>query len=255
MYPPLNRRQDLGLGALGLFALLLLWCIVTYGGFVRPLFLPTPGGIWEGLVEYYHRGWLLTAVWKSLVRILLSVLLITLIGVPLGILMGSVPAVDAALRNIVNGAKAVPTTGLIALVVLWFSIEEKAKIVFLFLGGIFYMIVMAREAVLAVPDSYIRVARDIGASRWQILTRVIFPSALPGIWAAIAVTNALCWTYLLVAEFINSSEEQLGLGYLLYMGSRTQDAGKVFGVLVLIALISSMTDWGLRAAKARWADW
>ena len=255
MYPPLSRKQEMTLGLLGLGIVLFLWCIVTYGGYVRPLFLPTPTGIWEGLVDYYHRGWLLSALWKSFLRILYSVLLISLIGIPLGLLMGSVPAADAMLRNLVNGAKAVPTTGLIALIVLWFSIEEKAKIVFLFLGGIFYMIVMVREEVLAVPASFIRVAQDMGASRWQTLTRVILPAALPGIWAAVAVTNALCWTYLLVGEFINSSEAQLGLGYLLYMGSRTRDAGKVFGVLVLIAVISSLTDWRLRSARAKWADW
>jgi ABC-type nitrate/sulfonate/bicarbonate transport system permease component len=169
--------------------------------------------------------------------------------------MGAFPIVDAFLRKLVNGAKSIPTTGIVGLIVLWFSIEERAKTVFLFLGAIFYMIILVKNAVASVSEEYLRVATDIGADRVQTLTRVLLPASLPQIWDAIAVSNGIMWTYIVLAEFINSNEEQLGLGYLLYVGSRTQESGKVFGTLIIIGLISSLTDWALQMIRKRYFHW
>jgi NitT/TauT family transport system permease protein len=251
----LSPRRDALLGAIGLLVFFLIWCLLTYGGFVRPLFLPTPTAILDGLAQYVDRGWLFPAILKSFLRVTGSLLLVMLIGIPIGVLMGTFSQADAALRKLVNGAKAVPTTGIMGLVVLWFSIEEKAKIVFLFLGTIFYMIVLVKQAVQAVPEEFIRVARDMGASTSQVMSRVLLPSALPRIWEAIAVCNGIAWTYIVLAEFINSNENQLGLGYLLSIGSRTQSSGKVYGILILIAMISSLTDWCFQVVRQRYLNW
>lgn len=195
------------------------------------------------------------AIWRSFWRVTQSLGLVILIGVPIGVLMGEFGAIDALLRKIINGGKSIPTTGIVGLIVLWFSVEERAKIVFLFIGAIFYMIILVRSAVQAVNEDYVRVALDIGASRRQLMWRVLLPSALPQIWDALAVCNGIMWTYIVLAEFINSNEEQLGLGYLLFIGGRTQQSGKVFATLLLIALISSLTDWILHLVRGRWLDW
>jgi ABC-type nitrate/sulfonate/bicarbonate transport system permease component len=251
----LSPRADLliGLGAIGL--VIALWCFVTLTGRVKPIFLPTPGGIWEGLMSFQSKGWLLSAVVRSTVRVAQALLITAAVGVPLGLLMGAFPAIDAALRKIVNGGKSIPTTGVVGLIVLWFSIEERAKIVFLFLGAIFYMIVLVKNAVSEVSDEYVLVAKDIGASSIQLLRMVLFPGALPGIWDAIGVCNGIMWTYIILAEFINSNEEQLGLGYLLQVASRTNNSGQVFGILIIIAIISSLTDWVFQLVRKRYFPW
>jgi len=255
----LSPRADLFIGVAGIVSLALVWCTLTYGGYVKPLFLPTPSGIWEGMLDFQrnpnHPPWLVPAVFRSFWRVLKSLFLVVLIGVPIGVLMGTFTPVEAFLRKIVNGAKSVPATGLVGLIVLWFSIEERAKIVYLFLGAIFYMIILVRNAVAAVNEDYVRVALDIGARRSQVIWRVLLPGALPQIWNAIAVCNGIMWTYILLAEFINSNEEQLGLGYLLYIGSRTQESGKVFGTLIVIATISSLTDFVLQWTRKRFLNW
>lgn len=249
------RRADLIIGIAGIGVLVLLWCLLTYGGFVRPIFLPSPTGVWDGLVDFQKRNWLIPAIWRSFRRVTESLILVTVVGIPLGVLMGTFTQVDAFLRKIVSGAKSVPTTGVIGLIVVWFSIEERAKIVFLFIGAIFYMIILVKNAVLDVPEDFVRVALDLGASSRQVIWRVLLPGALPQIWEALAVCNGIMWTYIVLAEFINSNEEQLGLGYLLQMGSRTQNTGKVFAALGVIALISSFTDYFFRSVKTRFLNW
>jgi NitT/TauT family transport system permease protein len=251
----LSPRKDFLIGLWGIATVLALWCLLTYSGLVKPFFLPTPSGIWEGLTEYYNRDWLLPAIWRSFFRVTKALLLVILIGIPIGVLMGALKPVDAFLRKLINGAKSVPTTGLLGLVVLWVGLEERGKIVFLFLGAIFYMIILVKNAVSDVNDEYVRVALDVGANQRQVIRHVLFWGALPQIWQAIAVCNGIMWTYIVLTEFINSNEEQLGLGYLLYIGSRTQQSGKVFGSLIIIALISSLTDFLLQLFREKFLNW
>ncbi|MBX3119730.1 MAG: ABC transporter permease [Fimbriimonadaceae bacterium] len=251
----ISGRLDFALGLSGILVAVAIWCFLTYGGHLRPLFLPSPSQLYESLAEFNSQGWLLSAIWRSFIRVSLALVIVIAIGVPIGILMGAFTPVDALLRKLVNGAKSVPTTGLVGLIVLWFSIEEKAKIVFLFLGSIFYMIILVRQAVRSVNEDFLKVAIDIGATRWQLIWKILLPGALPAIWEAIAVCNGIMWTYIVLAEFINNSEDQIGVGYLLYIGSRTQESGKVFGILLVVAIISASTDWLLGVVKRRFFAW
>lgn len=251
----LSHRAELVLGLVGLGMLVGAWCVVTYGGVVPKLFLPTPNGIWEGLLDYHRKMWLWLSLARSFTRVLKALGLVILVGVPVGILMGAFRPLDALLQKIVGAAKSVPTTAISGVVVLWFGIEEVGKTVYLFLGAIFFMIIMVRDAVLAVPADYVTVALDLGANPRQLITRVLLPGALPRIWEAIIVCNGIMWTYIVLAEFLSSNAEQLGLGFLLQLGLRTQDSGKVFGIIIIIAAISSLTDLGLQAFRRRYLDW
>jgi NitT/TauT family transport system permease protein len=251
----LSVRANLVLAIAGILCLLAVWCAVTYGGLVKPLFLPSPTALWGALVEFAERGWLLAAVARSLFRVTTALLLVSVIGIPIGLAMGAFPVIDAFLRRPISGGKSIPVTGLVGLIILWFSVEESAKIVFLFLGSIFYMILLVRSAALGVSKEYVGVAVDIGVNRWQLVSRVILPGALPHIWDAIAICNGLMWTYIVLAEFINSNEEQIGLGYLIYIGSRTQSSAKVFAALLLIAIVSSLTDWFFHDVRRKLLRW
>jgi ABC-type nitrate/sulfonate/bicarbonate transport system permease component len=251
----LSRRSELVFGLAGLAILVGVWCALTYGRVVPKLFLPTPTAIWEGLIDYSQKGWLWLSLARSFTRVLKALCLVILVGVPLGILMGAFKRLDALLQKIVGAAKSVPTTAITGVVVLWFGIDETGKTVFLFLGAIFFMIVLVRDAVVAVPGDYVTVALDLGANRRQLVWQVLLPGALPRIWEAIIVCNGIMWTYIVLAEFLSSNAEQLGLGYLLQIGSRTQSPGKVFGIIIIIAAISSLTDLSLQAIRRRYLDW
>jgi len=251
----ITPRKDLTLGLAGLTLAVILWCVLTYGGFVKPLFLPSPTGVWEGISSFAHKGWLDRALIASTFRVLKSLFLVVLVGVPIGILMGSFPTVDAFLRKIVNAGKAVPPPALIGLIVLWFSIEEKAKVIFLFLGAIFYLIILVKNAIAGVREEYVRVVTDMGASSLQVITKVLIPGAMPQIWESITVCSGIMWTYIVLAEFINSSQDQIGLGYLLQIGSRTQESGMVYGALILIVLVSVFFDFIMNQIKKRFFAW
>jgi len=245
---PPHTRMILGWGMVAL--LLLVWVVVTSAHLVLPLMLPTPAAIVQGAAELVHKGELLPSVRDTLWRIWQALLLVMAIGIPLGVLMGSFGILDSALEPIVSGLKGVPTTAFIGLVILWFGVEERAKIVFLFVGAIFYMLLLVRDSILEVREEYVLTALDLGAGGARTVLSVLIPGAMPRVWDGIIVCNGIMWTYVVLAEY--SLNAKSGLGYLINIGGRQQRSDYVFAAVILIAAISVFTDWVLRRVKARW---
>lgn len=249
-------RQRFFLPSVGVAGLIACWCFVTYAELVGPIFLPSPSLIGASYANLYEKGWLAPAIFRSFARVAMALLLVSSIGIPLGVLLAVSRIADGLTRHLIAAAKSVPVTGVLGLIILWFSIGEIAKVTFLFLGSIFYVIILVRSAVTQVNPTYVQVALDLGASRSQLVPKVLLPAALPRIFDAIIVANGLMWTYIVLAEFINSSQYDLGLGYLIYIGSRTQNSAMVYAALILIGLLSVGTDWLLgyfRRLLFRWS--
>jgi len=255
----IGRSLDLFIGLSGVAVLLVAWWLLTKYNVVGEFFLPKPQSIVQGARDlHYDQQVLLPAIKRSFLRVTEALGLAILIGVPIGALMGTFSPIDALLRKIINGGKSVPTSGLLGLVVLWFGSSERGKVVFLFLGAIFFMVILVKNAVQSVNDDYVRVAIDLGASRWQTIFRVLLPGALPQIWEAVAVCNGIMWTYIVLVEYLNanlSNLDNLGLGVLLRVSTITNRPAQVFAVLIIIAVISSLTDFLLRLVRKFWLNW
>jgi NitT/TauT family transport system permease protein len=251
----MTARADALIGFMGILIFVILWCVFSYGGFVSQFALPTPTSIWQTFVRLYHSGQLVMPIWRSLWRVIRALFLVVAIGVPIGILMGAFAPIDAFLRKLINGAKAVPITGLTALVTLWMGLEEGGKIFYIFLGAVFYMIILVKNAIASVNEEYTRVALDLGANRRQIVSRVLFFGALPQIWEAVAVCSGIMWTYIVLAEFLNSSTVNQGLGGVLQNGLRLSQPPQVYCMLITIAVISSLTDFLIHLIRKRFFNW
>lgn len=255
----ISQKSDLFIGLFGIAALLAAWWLLTRYNVIGEFFLPKPQSIIQGVRDlHYDQQVLRPAIWRSFLRVTEALGLVTLIGVPIGVLMGAFSPIDALMRKLINGGKSVPTSGLLGLVVLWFGSSERGKVVFLFLGAIFFMIILVKNAVQSVNEDYVRVAIDLGAHRWQTIFRVLLPGALPQIWEAIAVCNGIMWTYIVLVEYLNanlSNLENLGLGVLLRVSTITNRPAQVFAVLIIIAVISSLTDFIFRLVRKFWLNW
>lgn len=254
----LSPRTDTLFGLAGVGSVIALWLILSYGKLVRPDFLPTPNLLLEGFSQLYNAYGILP-LWRSFMRVTEALLLVILIGVPVGVLIGAFPPADAFTRKIISGGKAVPVTAVGGLITLWFGLAEEGKIVYLFLGAIFYMTILVKNAIVCVSEDYVRVALDLGANRKQVIWRVLLPGALPQIWDAVAVCNGIMWTYIILAEYISPDIKTLGVGYLIFNANRVggsgNGAGKVFALIIIVALVSSLTDYLLNLIRKRFFNW
>jgi NitT/TauT family transport system permease protein len=236
----------------GVAAVLGLWGVLSYGGFADPVFFPSPTAVatafWQSLTD----GRLLEHVWASLIVINIGFLLSSLVAVPLGLMMGTFKVVQAACEPIINFMRYLPVTAMIPLLILWVGIGIEQKITVIFIGTVFQQVVMVVDIVNRVPNEWLNAANTLGASRAQIMTRVLIPAMLPGLMDMLRVTMGWAWTYLVVAELVGASA---GLGYMSMQAMRGLHADLIFVAILVIGALGIITDQLFRIAKDILLPW
>lgn len=231
---------------IGLFAPILVaaaWCVLSYGGFVKPDFLPSPTETLRGTLQLFLQYDLLGAILVSTKRILLGFILAAAVALPLGVLMGAFEPVNRFFEPIVAPLRYMPISAFISLLILWFGIYEKEKIAFLFLGVFVYLLPVVVTAIRTVPEELVQTSLTLGASRRQVIRTVLLPAALPEIFDSFRVMNAISWTYIILAEWVNPGH---GLGYIIELARTHQKASWSFAGLLVIGGIGLLPDFFIR---------
>jgi len=241
---------------LAVAASLVAWFLAAQLKLVDPLFLPGPIEVFETAVELARDGYRQVSLWEhiavSVGRALFAFLIATLIGVPLGLLMGRLPVVGAVLDPFVQFLRPLPKLALIPLVVVWFGIGEFSKFFLIFLATLLTVLVSAAAAVQSVPVGRIRAAQSLGATERQLFRHVILPSAVPEIFTGIRVAIGIGWTTLIAAEMIASSS---GLGWMVMNASSYLRTDIVMLGIVLLGVIGYFLDLALVQAQRRIVHW
>ncbi|HET7711759.1 MAG TPA: ABC transporter permease [Thermoanaerobaculia bacterium] len=249
---PLRRGTATALGFIMPALVLGFWCVMTYGGFAPPDFLPSPTEVLRGTLQLFIQYDLLDAIWISTRRIMLAFLLASALALPLGVLMGAFTPIHHLFESIMAPLRYMPISAFIPLLILWFGIYEKQKIAFLFLGVFVYLLPVVVSAIRLVPEELVQTALTLGASRWQVIRTVLLPSALPEIFDSFRVMNAISWTYVILAEAVNPEH---GLGYMVELARTHQKASWSFAGLLVIGGIGLLTDQVIRTISAMLFRW
>ena len=219
-------------------ALLLLWILSSTFGWVEPFFWPTIGGTWDRIVRLVTEGFRNVSLWEhvgiSVYRVLSGVLYGTIIGVPLGLAMGLSSVARGLFDPIVEFMRPIPPLALIPLVILWFGIDETAKIFLLFLASLFIMTIAAQSGVSSVRISKVHAAYSLGASKLQILRHVILPNALPEIFTGLRTAMGVCWGTVVAAEIVAADR---GLGSMIMIAKNFLQTDTVVIGIIIIGLI------------------
>jgi NitT/TauT family transport system permease protein len=228
--------------------ILLLWCVVTYGGLVPPNFLPAPHKVILAGIQFTQQGRLPRDIWASAQVVLLGFVISSIIAVPLGILMGGFRIVQAALEPTINFVRYLPVTSMIPLLILWVGIGMEQKVSVILIGTFFQQVVMIADVARQVPRDLINVSYTLGARRGLVVTRVLLPATLPGVVDALRVTMGWAWTYLVVAELVAANS---GLGYLSLQAMRGFRVDVIFLAIFIIGFLGMAMDFLFRAIR-RW---
>jgi len=240
---------------IGLFAPILVavvWCLLTYGHFAPPDFLPSPTETLRGTLQLFLQYDLWDAVLVSARRIFTAFLLASAVALPLGVLMGAFEPINRFFEPIVAPLRYMPISAFISLLILWFGIYEKEKIAFLFLGVFVYLLPVVVTAIRTVPEELVQTSLTLGASRWQVIRTVLLPAALPEIFDSFRVMNAISWTYVILAEQVNPEH---GLGYMVELARTHQKASWSFAGLLVIGGIGLLTDFVIRLLSGVFFRW
>lgn len=249
---PVGKSVSVILGVFAFLAFATVWCSLSYGGVVEEIFLPSPTKVGSDLVDLFVNRGFLSDIAASILRVMGGFLLAAVIAVPLGILMGSFRFIDALVSPFCAFVRYMPAAAFIPLIILWLGIGHGQKIAIIFLGIFFYMLILIASEVANVRRSLIETAYTLGASKRQILMKVVAPAAVPGILESLRAMAGAAWTYLIVAELVAA---QLGIGYRIIEAQRFLQTGRVIAGILVIGVIGIVTDILFRGLIRTLAPW
>jgi NitT/TauT family transport system permease protein len=240
------------LGVLVWILVIGLWVLLTYGGFVQAIFLPTPAKVATTAVTLVSDGTLLEHTLASLEVVLIGFIASSIVAVPLGLLMGTYRAVQAFLEPLVNFIRYLPVTSFVPLLILWVGIGIEQRVSVIIFGIFFQQLVMVADVARSVPRDLINAAYTLGTRRVETVWHIVFPATLPNIVDVLRVTVGWAWTYLVVAELVAARS---GLGYISLKAMRGFQVDVIFLAIAVIGLLGLGTDFLFRVLRRGVAPW
>ena len=229
-----GQGSTLWLSAVSILLFLFVWWLVTAMGWVKPLFVPSPMTIVTKLISVWNVGFtgtpFLVHVEISTVRVFSAFLLACVVGIPLGLAMGMSPLMRGLFDPPIEFYRPIPPLAYLPLMIIWFGIGETSKILLIFLSVFAPVVLGARSGVKSASIEQIHAAYSFGATRWQVLMRVILPSAMPEILTAMRIGIGFGWTTLVAAELVGAVA---GLGQIL-----NQAAQDIYPAMIVVGMAS-----------------
>jgi ABC-type nitrate/sulfonate/bicarbonate transport system permease component len=245
-----GKRTLLGLLSFG--TLLLVYSIISNLPDANQVITPPPQAILATLAEGVSDGSLFSAILASLARVLAGYFLGCTAAIVLGVLMGWFRTFEYLVDPLVEAVRPIPPLAYIPLVIIWVGIDERSRILVIFLAAFLTCIVSTITGIKQVPRVYVEAAQTLGASQMRLFVTIAIPSALPYIFAGLRVALAASWTTLVAAELVAAQD---GLGWLLQNGRRFLRTDVVMAGVVVIGVLAFSMDRGLRYLQSRWTRW
>jgi NitT/TauT family transport system permease protein len=244
------RRCLLGLAPWG--GVVAIWYAVRWSGLVNLALIPSPQQVAERFINLLMHEGLLFDIYMSTRRVLLGVILGIAVAVPVGFVLGWYRPARTFADPMVNFFRALPPIALIPLVIVYFGVDEVAKLVILFYAAFFSGVIVMYEGVSQITPLYIRVAQALGANQFEIFSRVIVPLTVPHILTALRVALGVAWATLVASELISA---QRGLGALIQNASTYFLLDVIYVGIICIGCIALIMDLILRRISAHLLKW
>jgi NitT/TauT family transport system permease protein len=219
---------------------------LAQGSRVNPIYLPPPHEVTSALYTAFTTPpqrvgdvWLHESLWHSCQVIFWGFVYSALIGLPLGILCGSLGFASRLFEPFIDFVRYMPAPVFGALAVAVFGLADEPKIAIIFVGTFFQMVLVVANTTRQVDESLIHAAQTLGAGRLQLLTRVVVPGALPRLYTDMRILIGWAWTYLVVAELIG---EKSGISAFIYQQQRYRHYEDVYAAIIVIGVVGLVAD-------------
>ncbi|WP_255631515.1 ABC transporter permease subunit [Caballeronia sp. dw_19] len=245
------------LSAVSVAAIAVLWWAATAFHWVPPLFLPSPQAVWSAFIDAWNgriQGGLPLSehlLWSA-IRVFGAFALASVTAVPVGILMGVSRIARGLLDPPLEFYRPLPPLAYLPLVVIWFGIDETAKLIVIYLACFAPIAMAARAGARSATAEQVNAAYSLGGSFGQVVRFVVLPAALPEILTGLRIAIGFGWTTLVAAEMVAATA---GLGQMVLNASSFLRTDVVVMGIVLIGLIAWTFDLGMRALERRLVPW
>ena len=197
-------------------------------------------------------GTWLANVQYSAMRVAQGFALATLLGVPLGLMIGWSKLASQMFDPFIQGLRPIPITAWLPFSIALFGIRDMGSIFLIFLGGFYAIVVNTTQGARDVERNLMRAAMMMGATRMQLLRRVVFPSAMPSIFTGLRIGLGISWTAVIVSEMVAVKS---GLGYVLWDAYYVGRMDIVLADMVSIGVMGYLSDRLIVFAERRVLRW
>lgn len=232
--------------------LIVIWQIASQAGWLSTRILPSPEAILTTFWKLSASGelWQHLAIssWRAAVGFSIG----GSIGLILGLITGMSRPGERLLDTSIQMLRNVPHLALIPLVILWFGIDESAKIFLVALGTMFPIYLNTYHGIRNIDRGLVEMARSYGLSGWSLFIQVVLPGALPSIMVGVRFALGLMWLTLIVAETISANS---GIGYLAMNAREFLQTDVVVVAIILYALLGKLADVSALLLERVWLRW
>lgn len=244
--------KNKALGIIVPVVLLVLWEIVTRRELFSSLLLVPPKIVIESFKELTVSGELFNHLIISLARVFAGFLLGSLVGFLLGAAMGLSKTTEEFVGPTFHTVRQVPLYAWFPLLILWFGIGEKAKVLFIAVAPFYIMALYTLEGIRGVPREYLEVGRIFEYGRRGLLRQFILPSALPSIATGLRISLSFSWMAVIGAEILAASA---GIGYMMNWGRQIFQIDIVFVGIITVSIIGFIMDYLAGLVEAYFLRW
>jgi sulfonate transport system permease protein len=232
--------------------LLAVWQLSAQSGWLSTRVLPAPLDVLKAATRLALSGELLTHVKISAGRALAGFAIGGGTGLVLGLLTGSVRWAETLLDTTLQMIRNIPPLALIPLVILWFGIDEAAKLFLVSIGVFFPIYINTFHGIRSVDKGLIEMGRSYGLRGWPLYKEIILPGALPSILVGVRFSLGLMWVLLIVAETISA---QAGIGYMTMNAREFLQTDIVLVGILLYAFLGKLADVLAKTLERYWLRW
>lgn len=212
---------------------------------VSPLFLPSPFSTFQAAIELWRDGTLIHSIFASLARISSGWGLGLIVGIPLGIVMGSSVIIGRFLEPFIDFLRFIPPIAFITLAIIWLGPGEASKVALIFYATVFIVVVSMIAGVQGVDANRLRAAATMGSSRIHTLLTVVVPSTVPTMITGARLALGNSFLTVVSAEIVAAQE---GVGALIWTARNYGRTDWVFVGIITLGILGLCYDRLLRWA-------
>jgi len=250
--PDIGRVYHVLLQLAVISGVLATWEIAGHLGFLNPLFFPVPSVIFLAFFTMLMSGEISEHLFITLFRVIMGFLLGTVPGIIIGMVMGASNKVRLLLDPIVSATYPIPKLAIFPLLMVIFGIGEFSKIIAIALGCFFLALINSMAGVRNINKVYFDVARNYGASKKQLFTKVMLPASLPMIFAGIRLALGTSLLVVVGLEFVSANK---GVGALIWYAWETFEIEKLYVGIFICAVLGIMSTVILKKTEERIVPW
>ena len=249
---PISQTRKLVLG-ISFFVLFFAgWAFATLGGFVPKIFLADPVTMVEDGIRLLTKFGFSVDIAVTIWRVVGGFVLAVIVAVPLGILMGAYKPVEAFFEPFVSFARYLPASAFVPLLILWAGLGETQKLLVIFIGSVFQIVLMVAVVVGNTRRDLVEAAYTLGSGDRSVVRRVLIPMNAPEIAEILRLVLGWAWTYVIVAELIGSST---GIGHMIIDSQALMATGQIIFGIIVIGVIGLVSDFLFKLVNRRLFPW